>query len=92
MKLRRLTLSKLPTLFPVLLVAYGVNVFAQDDTPAIGFSQWQCKYCEFDKGASTSLELGLGYVSDELYRLNLLFMTQSILKLSNCVRVVHCCC
>ena len=63
MKLRILTIP-----LSMLLIAFGSIVSADDNTQAIDFSQWRCKYCEFEKGTSTSLELGLGYVSDDSFK------------------------
>lgn len=45
---------------------------AADNAQAAGSSEvhsaWKCKYCEFAQGISTSLEGGLGYVSEDSFK------------------------
>lgn len=57
----------------VLLIALSTQAAAAEDTVAAGAnivdtSQWKCKFCQFDEGLSGTLDLGLGYVSDDSFK------------------------
>jgi phosphomannomutase len=46
-----------------VLAALPAAAMAQS-TP-VDTSKWQCKLCKFEQGASGSIEVGAGYVSDK---------------------------
>jgi len=68
MKLRTGKLKILISLSTVLMVVYCINVSAEEDKQGIDAKQWNCMYCEYEMGTSTSLELGLGYVAKDSYK------------------------
>ena len=35
---------------------------------SVDTSQWKCKYCAFEEGTSGTVDVGLGYVSDDSYK------------------------
>jgi len=55
----------------VLSAQVAAAVAADDPAggqPPVDTSQWGCKYCEFEEGLSGTLDVGLGYVSDDSFK------------------------
>jgi len=50
-----------------ILSAQAATAVAADNT-AVDTSQWACKYCAYEKGLSGSVDLGLGYVSEDSFK------------------------
>jgi len=60
-------------LFALTVLSAQVAAAVAADSPAGGqppvdTSQWQCKFCEFEEGLSGTLDVGLGYVSDDSFK------------------------
>jgi len=51
----------------IILAAQTANVAAADNA-APDTSQWVCKFCEFEEGFSGTVDLGLGYVSEDSFK------------------------
>jgi len=55
-------------MFPLILLYAQVAAVAAADNAAPDTSQWVCKFCEFEEGFSGTLDLGLGYVSEDSFK------------------------
>lgn len=38
------------------------------ELPEVDISKWRCRFCEFEEGWYSEIELGIGYVSDDSYK------------------------
>ena len=55
----------------IVLAAHAAVTAAESPTEGqatVDTSKWECKYCQFEEGTSGTLELGLGYVSDDSFK------------------------
>jgi len=59
------------SLFPLLILSLQVTSAIAADTAETGgvdTTEWKCKYCAFEEGFSGTVDLGLGYVSEDSYK------------------------
>ncbi|WP_455223402.1 MtrB/PioB family decaheme-associated outer membrane protein [Kaarinaea lacus] len=59
--------------FSFFLLGGSSFVYADDNTDrentnVVQPEQWQCQYCEFELGITSSLEAGVGYISDDSFK------------------------
>ena len=57
----------LPLLLAGAILSMPMRAGAED-APAVDTSRWVCKYCTFEEGLSSELELGGGYVSGDSFK------------------------
>jgi MtrB/PioB family decaheme-associated outer membrane protein len=55
-------------LFPLIILSTQAATALAADNTAVDTSQWECKYCAFEKGFSGTVDLGFGYVSDDSFK------------------------
>ncbi len=65
---------KMPRSLMLLMVLWGATAVvaaeeqAAGSAAAVDTSKWQCKFCTFEEGRSTELEVGVGSVSEDSFK------------------------
>lgn len=66
--------NSVASLFMFTMLSLQCTTVASAEDPAttvaphVDTSNWKCKYCEFEKGFSGEVEIGVGYVSDSSFK------------------------
>lgn len=55
-------------LFPLIILSAQAATVAAADNTIPDTSQWACKYCAFEQGLTGTVDLGIGYVSDDSFK------------------------
>lgn len=55
-------------LFPLIILSAQAATVAAADNTVPDTSQWECKYCAFEKGLTGTVDLGIGYVSEDSFK------------------------
>ena len=65
-------IAKHPLAFAMLsstaMTMLATDCLADEPATTVDTSQWKCRYCEFEKGFSGTLDLGAGYITDDSFK------------------------